>query len=343
MSQIPLTLAMPTLVDLLAAAHETLLRDGMRHETPRGPTRSLNAVTLTWQSPDADHALPLPWTARDVAWYLDTFVSGHTENDPARPRDTGELVFPYTYAARSRFWDAGWGYLHAAAMTLREAGLHPARLTASRHDFAATLATLGERLHLQTVLSLCAAFPREALLRWLANPAEVAALMAGWRRDTVASAIDDIAVTPGSRRAVVTSLSYPHLEDALIPRMGMPPYQLFQYLPGEQAEPLATIHVHRSLDVLGGVPLDLHHDLLWLREAARQTGRPVGSITVVAHNLHLYERPDLADRDGEDIETWLCRVTDGYRTGDETAARLLAEPAYAANADRIWARWDQDD
>ncbi len=99
--------------------------------------------------------------------------------------------------------------------------------------------------------------------------------------------------------------------------MGMPPYQLFQFLPGEGDIPLNSIHVHRSLDVDGGAPLDFYHDLAWLREAGERTGRPVGQITVVAHNLHMYERPIAsgADAPKESIEQWLCRVTDGYHAG----------------------------
>src|SRR4029078_735680 len=122
--------------------------------------------------------------------------------------------------------------------------------------------------------------------------------------------------TPASRRAVVSSLTYPHLEDQLQPRMGMPPYQLFEFLPGEAYMPLNSIHVHRSLDVDGGAPLDSYHDLAWLREASERTGRPVGQITVIAHNLHMYERPHGLDADAtkETIEQWLCRVTDGYHT-----------------------------
>ena len=147
-----------------------------------------------------------------------------------------------------------------------------------------------------------------------------------------------------SRRAVVSSFSYPHLEDQLYPRMGMPPYQLFQLLPGKDYAPLSSIHVHRSLDVDGGAPLDFYHDLAWLREAGERTGRPVGQITVVAHNLHMYESSEAqnAGVPKETIEQWLCRVTDGYHAGRGIPRELLTREDYRANVERVWSRWRSD-
>jgi D-alanyl-D-alanine carboxypeptidase/D-alanyl-D-alanine-endopeptidase (penicillin-binding protein 4) len=82
-------------------------------------------------------------------------------------------------------------------------------------------------------------------------------------------------------------------------------------------------------------------DLAWLRAAGERTGRPVGQITVVAHNLHTYERPAAsnADESKEIIEQWLCRVTDGYHTGRGTPHKLLKRDDYRAHVERIWARW----
>ena len=246
------------------------------------------------------------------------------ENDPARLAGDGALVFPYTYAARSRFWDGGWGYLAALLEAIGAEGLTLEGMRVSREMFEEALATLGERLHLQTVLSLLALYPPTLLAHWQEHPDLLAETLGQWRRDILADAIADIAATPASRRAVVSSFTYPHLEDQLQPRMGMPPYQLFQFLPGEGDMLLNSIHVHRSLDVDGGAPLDFYHDLAWLREATERTGRPVGQITVVAHNLHMYERPQTPDTDApkETIEQWLCRVTDGYHAGRGTPREL---------------------
>ena len=338
------SLASPSLAELLEQAREALLAHGMWHETQRGATRSLNGVALTWTDPEGDTTDGLEWNADEVAWYLRVFVEKRLENDPARLATDGVLVFPYTYAARSRYWDGGWGYLAALLEAIGAEGLTLEGMRVSRALFEETLAALGERLHLQTVLSLLALYPPMLLAHWQEHADLLAETLEQWRRDILADAIADIAATPASRRAVVSSLTYPHLEDQLQPRMGMPPYQLFQFLPGEGDIPLNSIHVHRSLDVDGGAPLDFYHDLAWLREAGNRTGRPVGQITVVAHNLHTYERPATSDPNApkETIEQWLCRVTDGYHVGRGLPRALLARDDYRANVERVWARWRGD-
>ncbi|HEX6817627.1 MAG TPA: hypothetical protein VF120_04570 [Ktedonobacterales bacterium] len=346
-SQLPtpkVSLADRSLVALFDRARSALLRSGELHETPRGFTRSLNGVVLTWVAPARDRNGPPHWRREEIDWYLDTFVARRPENDPGRPAGPDGIAFPYTYAARTRFWDGGWGYLAALTAALGAAGSPVAaieRAGCSRDDFEAFLSEMGERLHVQTLLALCALYPRAQLHRWLAEPDEVDAILRAWRRDLLANAIADVAATPESRRAVVASLAYPQLEDQLQPRMGLPPYQLFQFLPGEALSPLSSIHVHRSLDLDGGAPLDFYHDLAWLREASATTGRPLGDITVVAHNLHTYVRPDDEASGGvrESIGDWLCRVTDGYTTDKGTPRHLLALPAYRANVERIWSSW----
>lgn len=340
-----LSLAASSLAELLAQARQALLAHGVRHETQRGATRSLNGLALTWTNPERDTTDGLEWAADEIAWYLRVFVEKRPENDPARLAKDGALVFPYTYAARSRFWDGGWGYLTALLQAIGAEGLTLEGMRVSGELVEEALTTLGERLHLQTVLSLLALYPPMLMAHWQEYPDLLAETLSQWRRDTLGDAIADIAATPASRRAVVSSLTYPHLEDQLQLRMGMPPYQLFQFLPGEEDMPLDSIHVHRSLDVDGGAPLDFYHDLAWLREASERTGRPVGQITIVAHNLHMYERMQApgADTPKETIEQWLCRVTDGYHAGHGTPRELLTRADYRANIKRVWSRWRGDE
>src|SRR5262249_4471283 len=151
-----LSLASSSLAELLSQARETLLATGARHETQRGATRSLNGVALTWTEPERDTKDGLEWTAEEIAWYLRVFVGKRPENDPARLAQDGALIFPYTYAARSRFWDGGWGYLAALLEAIVSEGLTLEGMRVSRALFEEALAALGERLHLQTVLSLLA-------------------------------------------------------------------------------------------------------------------------------------------------------------------------------------------
>jgi hypothetical protein len=165
-----LSFAASSLAELLAQAREALLTHGVRHETQRGATRSLNGVTLTWTNPEHATVDGLEWTADEIAWYLRVFIEKRPENDPARLAENGALVFPYTYATRSRYWDGGWGYLAALLEAIGAEGLTLEGMRVSGELFEEALTTLGERLHLQTVLSLLALHPPALLAHWREHP-----------------------------------------------------------------------------------------------------------------------------------------------------------------------------
>jgi hypothetical protein len=335
------TCASHSLASLLARARQLLAEQADDHATQRGLTRSVNNVLLTWQAPQTLDSSGLKWTEEEAQWYLRAFVEKRAENDPLTPTSPGKLLFAYTYAARSRFWDAGWAHFAMLVAALRDQAVSLARMYADQQYFTEVVASLGEQLHLQTVLSLLALYPPSALAQYVEHPDLAQTLARTWRCDTLESAINDLASNPHSRRAVVPSLCYPHLEDKLNPQMGKPPYQLFQLLPGDADTPLSSIHEHRSLDVVGGAQLDLLHDLAWLTEASQALHRPIGDISVVAHNLHEYHGAPQANggeqtHAGAEIEQWLCSVTDGYPAGRGVAQRLLQQPTYAANAERMY-------
>src|SRR5258706_49193 len=338
------SLASHSLADLLAEARHLTRARGQRHATQRGATYSANRVALTWLAPQSTGEAGLPWQQDDVRWYLEMFVAKHELNDPLWQPPAGSLLFPYTYAARARFWDAGWAQLQRLLEGITALDFSLAQAARSSTYFTEMVVRLADIFHLQTVLSLMSLYPPALLAHYLAHPEVARSQAATWRRDLLAGAIADIAALPQSRRAVVGPLTYPHVENQLQPQMALPPYQLFQLLPADPAAPLSSIHEHRSLDVVGGAQLDFAHDLAWLGEAVRQVGRSAGDITIVAHNLHEYEdfapveEPSAAPVESE-IERWLCRVTDGYRSAAGVPALLLRQPAYASNAERIAMQW----
>src|SRR5689334_1935884 len=102
------TCASPSLAELLTQARQLLAEQADDHATQRGATRSVNNVLLTWQAPHILDEPALKWSMEEAQWYLRNFVEKRTENDPLMPPSPGKLLFAYTYAARSRFWDASW-------------------------------------------------------------------------------------------------------------------------------------------------------------------------------------------------------------------------------------------
>src|SRR5262249_15530273 len=145
-----------SLADLLAQARDALRKGGSRHTTQRGITRSLNAVALTWKAPQTRDEHELFWTPQQVTWYLRAFVARRPANDPLGGPPPHALLFPYTYAARTRYWDGGWASLHRLVHGLRQHDIALARATVAKSYFIAMVELLAEELHLQTVLSLLA-------------------------------------------------------------------------------------------------------------------------------------------------------------------------------------------
>lgn len=343
---ITFSVSSPVLSELLARARTLLAAHAHPHQTQRGQTLSANSVMLTWLAPRELGASELPWTREEADWYLSVFVHRAPSTDPLSPVAPGSLLFPYTYAARARYWDAGWSYLYALVCSIRDHGFSLARACETYDYFLRFFTTLAGSIHLQTVLGLLALYPPHVLKTFLANPELALDYARSWRRDILADAIDDLRDNPHSRRAVVSAFSYPHLEGSLQPQMGKPPYQMFQLLPDDEDMPLSSVHEHRSLDIVGGAQLDLLHDLAWLTEASDTLHRPIGDISVFAHNLHEYRdqpgaSPDTPRHDTAypRIEAWLRHVTDGYRTDEDAPAALIKQPSYAANIRRIYALW----
>jgi len=134
-------LASPNLADLLSEARELLRQRGASHSTQRGRTWSANAIALTWQAPHLADGPALRWPRKDVQWYLRVFVNKTAATDPLREPVPGDLLFPYTYAARSRYWDGGWAYLCQLLTALRQSdvSLEDARRVADDFVFLRTL------------------------------------------------------------------------------------------------------------------------------------------------------------------------------------------------------------
>src|ERR1051326_8944795 len=114
------TCASPSLAELLTQARHLLAEQADDHATQRGATRSVNNVLLTWQAPHILDESRLKWPLEEAQWYLQSFVEKRAENDPQTPRSPGKLLFAYTYAARSRFWDAGWAHFSVLVSAIRQ-------------------------------------------------------------------------------------------------------------------------------------------------------------------------------------------------------------------------------
>ncbi len=320
---------------LLADAHEYVVKHGQLRESSRGKTYSVESLTLVWQNPSNAAENHWSWSGKQADFYQQVFVEKKPENAPERLAEKDDYLFPYRYAARSRFWDGGWGSVMAVINATQKLAVLPVDFLRTKDAFFEYLAAAGEFVHLQVILSVWEWIGRNRMSVWLQYPATVEDFIRRSRIDQLDRVITEIAEVPGSRRAVTASFVYPDLDQRMQPLLGIPPYQFFQLLPGEAGEPLSSFHVHRSLDAGQGVQLDFLHDYYWLAEAARRTSRPLGTVTITAGDFHVYLATDKAPA-VDKIENWLMAVTDGYQAGQGTAVSLLQKENYQKNALRIF-------
>jgi hypothetical protein len=320
---------------LLADAHDYVVNNGVLRESSRGKTWSIGALTLVWQNPSNAEENHWSWPVEAADFYQQVFVAGKLENQPERLAKSGDYLFPYTYAARSRFWDGGWGSLLGVLRATQATGMKIAEIFQDHESFNTYLSAAGEKIHLQVLLAVWHWIGCRQMTAWLQDPSFVENFLQRSRVDQLQRIMCEIDRSPGSRRAVTASFVYPDLDQRMFPLQGIPPYQFFQLLPGEAGDPLNSFHVHRSLDAGQGVQLDFLHDYYWLAEVAAKCKRPLGTITITAGDFHVYlpsEDAPAVDR----IENWLMAVTDGYQAGLGIPAQWLQKPIYQISASRIY-------
>lgn len=317
---------------LLSQAKEKVIKYGEKRDCPRGAVLSLKGMKLAWENPLEDKDAYFYWNKKSADWYYQIFVAKKKANKPEALPNKGDWLYPYKYAHRSRFYDHGWGYLSLLVSLFKKLAIKPEKFGRSKKYFYESLALLGDYLHLQIVLSLLYAMSFQ-VKAFLKKEKELKEWLPKIRIDTLSSVIGEIARNPNSRRAVTPSFVYPLTDMKLKPFYGLPPYQLFQLLPGEKDSPLYSFHYHRSLDVEGGAQLDFIHDLNWLQEASLITGRKIGGITIAIGDFHIY--PEAMEKVKQNITDWLAFVTDGYPAQTGEAKGLLRTIDFYRNNARL--------
>jgi hypothetical protein len=325
--------------EVLAEAREAVLKAGQHRYSQRGEVTSAAGVQLVWEQPADRLETYWGWDREATRAYYDLFVEERSENLPERLALPGEMVFPYTYAARSRFWDGGWGAVLAVLNATRAAGAGIHSLLGREGSFRSYLREAGEQVHVQTLLAVWDWIGGSQMAWFLEAPERAGGLIQRARIDQLERVIREVEQNPASRRAVTASFTYPNLDQRFARLQSLPPYQLFQLLPGEPGGPLHSFHVHRSLDASDGVQLDFYHDYCWLETACRRLERPLGTVTIVAGDFHVYrERAKAVPGGQRGMLDWLLRVTDGYPAGQGRAQALLEEEWYAAQTKSVFER-----
>lgn len=329
-----------SLKKLIESAKAEVLKNGRKRATQKGVTYSLSGVKFTWKNPLEDDYSYFYWDKKSDDWYQKVFVEKSEGNRPEHLAKKGALLFPYIYAARSRFYDGGLGYVMGLTKVTKIYGKSFVSILKSEESFINYLSFAGEFIHLQNVLAVLNWVGRDVLEGYQANPDFPEKLLSLSRSDNLLRLIQEVKSEPGSRRLVTPSFVYSKIDQGLDAILGIPPYQFFQVLPGESSQPVSSLHFHRSLDAGGGVQLDFHHDFSWLKLISQITKRRIGDITVMAGDFHVYVRENRSSEhlSGKtNIKDWLKAVTGGYISGFGAPRKLLEkEEFYSHNARKVY-------
>lgn len=337
-----------SLANLLSEAYNHTIENGIRHDTSRGSTYSAGTIVLVWDVDESrsTNTEGLSWSKSEYERYLECFVRKTPINRPQHLplSDKTEYIFPYKYAERSRYWDNGWGYALKVINATNKLGLQVESFCSSLHDFQSYVTCIGEQVHIQTVLSVLSWLGKDMMSFFIDNQTVLESIVERSECDQLDRIIKEIEGNPASRRAITSSFLYPTIDQQLYPTMGVPPYQNFQLLPrNSDKQPLSSLHYHRSLDAGDGVQLDFMHDLSWLHTACYRLSCPVGKISIVAGDFHVYvsslEQREVSINTG--IMDWLMKVTDGYKAGSGYAKELMQSSVYQENSTRIFNNLNQ--
>lgn len=331
-----------SLETLIKSAKKAVLLHGERRISQKGETISLSNVKLTWEKPLQDLKSYFYWDKKSDDWYQRVFVQKRKENAPEFAHSKGDIIFPYTYAQRSRFYDGGFGYITALISTTRKYGKSVTRILGSQDNFFDYLSFVSDFTHLQNVLASLNWLGKKVLRYYVENPKSLLEILSSTRQDSLQRLVTEVKGDPESRRLVTPSFVYSKVDQGLDSFLDIPPYQLFQILPGRENDPINSAHFHRSLDANGGVQLDFHHDLDWVKIISGRTGREINNITIMAGDFHVYLN---SNKGGENLSgknnivDALKSVTGAYICGSGAGSALLENnDFYKRNAGKVYCR-----
>jgi thymidylate synthase len=329
--------------EVLRAVWAAIKNDGRHYLSQRGPIHSIKGAVMIITDPLAGEDDYPYWRQADDEWYQDNFVRKET-NQPPEAFQEGTDVYPYKYAWRSRYYDGGWGHVKGVTELFRKLGYQEVNFQ-DKTELLDLLRRTYQLYHPENILAVLAWKGKRLLDFYLKNPQVLEWELQSQRRDTLLSVIEEIKKAPASRRAIIPSFTYEHIDHSGMAG-GVPVYQNYQLYAefDEVGNPvgLISLHLHRAMDALGGTQLDISHDREWGLLASRETGLPLRRMVIYANDIYYHVEGGEAKNhqiNQADIRSWLFFVTDGYDPKVEDIEKRLTSPIYRAKIDYAWERW----
>ncbi len=269
------------------------------------------------------------WSKEEDNWYQNIFVRKETNLPPEELPAKEGYLYPYVYAHRSRYHDDGYGYLAAVIKLMGQLNAD----FSTKEGFLQFLQEAARKLHIETILGVLK-WQGPMIEYYLDNKFLLRKQLSAHRKDTLQLTIDELKSGMESSRAVTQNFVYDSIDKwGVLGSGGVPPYQNYQLF--VDGDGIVSVHLHRSLDVMGGVQLDLNHDIDWGLIASNELALPLKKVIIVASHLHRYI--DGAHLDSKtNIKDWLAKVTYGYNVNTVNVDELLER--YEKKIDFAFAR-----
>lgn len=316
--------------DVLSQIWDSIKQNGTEIQTQRGMAKSIRGVTLIINDISDEKKNYPYWSKTEDDWYQDNFVRKETNLPPEQIIKDAD-IFTYKYAWRSRYYDGGFGYVKAFISSLGK--LEIKKLNINSISQLRDLITQTYRyIHPESLLAVLSWKGSRLINFYLENPAILDLELLSQRRDTLESVIAELKQSPNSRRAIIPSFTYEHIDHSGAAG-GVPVYQNYQLYVNfnRKGEPisLTSLHLHRAIDAFGGAQLDINHDKEWGLLASRKLGLPLQNIVIYINDVWAsFDKNHQNLSRKTDIRSWLFTVTDSYDPKTEDILKRLATPSY---------------
>ncbi len=316
--------------DVLQAVWESVDKYGKEYQGARGRFKSIKGVTLVIKNP-LDEANNYPyWSKPNDEWYQNNFVRPQTTFLPEAHSLLNTDVYAYRYSDRSRYYDAGWGYVKGVFELLEKNNLYPESLEGLIKDTY-------QEYHPERILSVLAWQGVDLMENYQCSRMSLNVILERSRIDTLCSIVEELKRDPSSRRAITPSFTYPHIDHITGPFGSVPVYQNYQLVTqfNQSGEPegLVSLHWHRAMDARGGTQLDISHDRDWGTIASEKLGLPLKQMVIFCSDLWCQLPGEETDSNlvkPTDIRKWLFSMTGAYDPKTEDIEKRLASPLYQA-------------
>lgn len=327
---------------------------GKSYKSQRGIVKSIKGVTLVIEDPLNDSKNYPYWDKKSDYWYQDNFVRLETNSPPEilpivipsvvegslkkgkgisrHARNDKNIIYPYKYVWRSRFYDLGYGNLMGVINVLKKLGIKS--LQVKTEDELKTLLTKTYKFyHPETILAVLNWKGLRLINYYLKNPEVLHQELTSNRKDTLLSIIDELKHSPSSRRAIIPSFTYPNIDQSGAAG-GVPVYQNYQlYMEFDKnGKPLGLVsfHLHRAFDAYGGMQLDINHDKDWGKLASKKLGLPLLKMVIYGNDVWASDEKTSPKtlKEKTDIRSWLLFVTDAYNPSLEDFKKRLEGEHY---------------